>query len=263
MAGYGNDPALANARSKVDKNLAGLLGQTDEKTFRYYTYVNASAISNIDAERTVAGFHFATVEETTVTMWHEIQADFTLDNEDTPMQVIVHYYLNGVEEAYTPIMTIGEDGIHTLNYNYFLTGIAGGMRNEWTVTLECVGGSADIDANGIHVCLSGQGLVGEDAFNGLIEASDEIPLFVVKAIEECRFTDSAILHTQNSEFVQPSDNIDLLDVNTIDVVGFTEQVVLYLKIDESLLMRCGDEFYAGEDMATGLYNTLYDEQEEE
>lgn len=263
LSGYGNDPALANARSKVDKNLAGLLSQTDGKTIRYYTYVNASPISDIGEEEIVASFHFATVEETTVTMWHEIQLDCALDDSDVPMQVKVHYYLNGVEEAYSPIMTIGESGIHTLDFNYFLVGIAGGLRNEWTVTVECVDGTADIDRNGVHVCLQGQGLVGEDAFNGLIEASDEIPLFVVKAIEECRFTDSAILHTQNSEFVQPSDNIELLDTNAIDVVEFTEQVVLYLKIDESLLMRCGDEFYAGEDMATGLYNTLYDEQEEE
>lgn len=263
LAGYGNDPALANARSKVDKNLAGLLGQTDEKKIQYYTFTNGSPITEIEEEEVIGSFFFATVEDTTVTMWHEIQLDCTLDDETEPMQVIVHYYLNGVEESYTPIETIGESGIHTLDYNYFLTGIAGGMRDEWTVKLECVGGSADIAQNGVHICLSGQGLVGEESFLGLIEASDEIPLFVVNAIEECRFTDNVILHTQNSEFVQPSDNIELLDVNTIDVVGFTEQVVLYLKIDESLLMRCGDEFYAGEDMATGLYNTLYDEQEEE
>ena len=263
IAGFGNDPALANARSKVDKNLAGLLGQTDEKTMRYYTYVNASPISDIDTEETVASFHFATVEETTVTMWHELKLDCTLDDSDTPMQVIVHYYLNGVEEAYSPVMTISEDGLHTLHYGYFLTGIAGGLRNEWTVTVECVDGTADIDRNDVHVCLQGQGLVGEDAFNGLIEVSDEMPLFVVAGIACGDFTDSATLTLNNIHDLEPSDNFELLDVESVNVTQFTEQVSLYLVIDESLLMRCGDEFYAGDDMATGLYNTLYDEGEEE
>lgn len=294
LAGYGNDPALANARSKVDKNLAGLLGQTEAKTFQYYTYINADDIEDITDEETIGAFHFATLETTTVTVWHEIQLDCTLDDADDPMQVIVHYYLNGVEEAYTPIMTIGEDGIHTLNYNYFLTGIACGMRNEWTATVECIGGSADIDANGVHICLSGQGLVGEEAFIGLIEASDEMPLFVVAGIASGAFTDSASFHTQNSHFEQPSDDIDLLLVggamaddpildesgypildesgeeviaekpvfaNSVAVFNIRESVSLYLKVDESMIMRCGDTFYAGEDMATGLYNTLYEEEE--
>lgn len=294
LAGYGNDPALANARSKVDKNLAGLLGQTEAKTFQYYTYINADDIEDITDEETIGSFHFATLETTTVTVWHEIQLDCTLDDADDPMQVIVHYYLNGVEEAYTPIMTIGEDGIHTLNYNYFLTGIAGGMRNEWTATVECIGGSADIDANGVHICLSGQGLVGEEAFIGLIEASDEMPLFVVAGIASGAFTDSVSFHTQNSHFEQPSDNQELLLIggtmaddpildesgypildesgeeviaekpvfaNSVAVSNIRESVSLYLKVDESMIMRCGDTFYAGEDMATGLYNTLYEEEE--
>lgn len=261
LAGYGNDPALANARSKVDKNLAGLLGQTDEKTMRYYTFVNPNAIEDITDETIIGSFFFATVETTTVTMWHEIQAEFTLDDETEPMQAIVHYYLNGVEEGYTPVMTIGESGVHTFDFNYFLLGIAGGLRNEWTVELECIGGTADIDRNGVHICLQGQGLVGEEAFLGIIEVSEEMPLFVVSAIEAGAFTDTVTLTINNCEPIVVSDSFVMPTVEPIISPSMTEAVTLALEIDESLVMRCGDEFYAGDDFATGMYNTLYEEGE--
>ena len=262
LAGYGNDPALANARSKVDKNISGLLGQTDSKTFKYYTYSNPNVLSGVTDEETIASFYFATVEQTTVTMWHEIKADFTLDDEDTPMQMIVHYYMNGVEEEYKPVMTIGEDGYHTFNFDYFLTNIAGGMRDEWTVTLECIGGSADIDRGDVHVCLQGQGLVGMEAFGGIIEASDEMPLFIVAAIACGEYTDTANIILNSILKEQIAENFGLLDVEDVEITNFTEQVSLYLEVDESYLMRCGDEFFCGDDMATGLYNTLFEDGNE-
>lgn len=291
MAGYGNDPALANARSKVDKNIAGLLSQTDGKTIRYYTYVNPNNITGIEQETQIGAISFATVEETTVTIWSEIQLDCTLDDADDPMQVIVHYYLNGVEEAYTPIQTIGNDGIYTLDYNYFLTGIGGGLRNDWVVKLECIGGEADIAQNGVHICLEGQGLVGEDAFTGLIEVSEEMPLWIVNAIAVGAFTETVDASTPANIPETISDNISILDIgekyvedyildqngdhildqNGDSILGaneiqtsvvnspdLTESVIIKLEIDESLVMRCGDEFYVGEDMSTGLYNTLYE-----
>ena len=289
LAGYGNDPALANARSKVDKNLAGLLSQTDGKTIRYYTYVNAGDIEGITDEEVIGSFHFATVETTTVTLWHEIQIDCELDDEDIPMEVIAHYYLNGEEESYHPIMTIGESGIHTLDYNYFLQGITGGLRNEWTVSLECIGGLADIDRGNVHVCLTGQGLVGADSFIGIIEVSDTMPLFVVEAIEAGEFADSVSLALNNVDAIQATDNFSLLNVGgtaeadyILDAEGtqildtdgdpilgaqaiassavscpdFTDSVNLFLELDESLVMHCGDEFYAGDGFETGLFNTL-------
>lgn len=295
LAGYGNDPALASARSKVDKNIAGLLGQTDANKIQYYTFTNSSAITDIETEEIIGSFFFATVEDTTVTLWHEIQVDCTLDDADTPMQVIVHYYLNGVEESYTPIETIGENGKHTLDYNYFLTGIAGGMRDEWTVKLECVGGSADIARNGVHICLSGQGLVGEESFLGIIEVSDTMPLFVVSGIASGAFADSVSvdLHSLAGNGIEAIDSIQIWNIggqpvtdeildeegdniedeegdnivaeemiatSAVESPEFTESVTITLKIDDSLTMRLGDGFYVGEDMATGFFNTLYEEE---
>ena len=228
MSCYGENPNLRSAQSATDKNIAGLLSRTDSKSIQYYTFENVADIEDITDEEVIGSFYFATLETTTVTMWHEIQADFTLDDESEPMQVIVHYYLNGEEEAYTPIMTIGESGVHTLDYNYFLKGITGGLRNEWTVTLECVGGSADIGIDNVHICLTGQGLVGADSFLGLIEVSEEIPLFVVHGIAVGAFSDSAVLtHDIDNDKETASDNIGLFDFD-YPSQGFSESVTIYM-----------------------------------
>lgn len=253
---YGENPNLRTAQSATDKNIAGLLSKSNDNTIRYYTYVNIADHEGIETEETIASFHFATNIDTTVTIWEEIQADFSLDDETEPMQVIFHYYLNNVEEPYTPIQTISASGVHTLDYNYFLQGISGGLRNEWLVTMECIGGSAAIDEGNIHICLSGQGLVGEEAFIGIIEVSDTIPNFIISAIEAGAFTEAVSVSANTDIYEAPTDNISIYDITDRTSSDFSEVVSVILVLDESFSMFCGDGFYCGDDMATGFYNTL-------
>lgn len=225
---YGENPNLRSAQSATDKNIAGLLARTDSKSIQYYTFENVEEYEDIITEETIGSFYFATQETTTVTLWHEIQADFTLDDESDPMQVIVHYYLNGVEENYRPIMTIGESGVHTLDYNYFLKGITGGLRNEWTVTLECIGGSADIGRDNVHICLTGQGLVGADSFLGIITVSEEIPRFVVGGLLVGTFTDSANMKRNEARPLAASETMGAFGINC-PTVGFASAVSIYME----------------------------------
>ena len=227
---YGENPNLRTAQSATDKNIAGIVSRSNDKTIRYYTYVNVAAVDDIETEETVGSLIFATNVDTTVTMWHEIEADFTLDDESTPMKAIVHYYLNGVEEPYHPIMTIGESGVHTLDYNYFLQGITGGERNEWLVSMECVGGSADIAVGDVHICLSGQGLVGAESFTGVITASDNMPLFVIHGIGSGAFLDTITVNTHGvaDDGFTGSDSLGAFDPSC-PPISFTEAVQVYLQ----------------------------------
>ena len=261
IVAVGKNPNLGNVESLTDRKIEDALSHTEAKTIKYYTFINSGPIEDITDEQTVANIIFATVDTTTVTLWHEFKLDCALDDPDEPMQVIVHYYLNGEEESYTPVMTIGESGLHTLDYNYFLTGLSGGLRNTWTVKIECIGGSADIAPGNIHICLAGQGLVGSDEFLGLIEVSETMPLFVIAAIEECRFTETVTVSLNEVVPVTVADNFNLLEPEDIEPPEFNESVVLVLEIDDSITLRCGDDFYAGDDMSAGLFNTLYDEEE--
>ena len=285
IVAVGKNPNLGNVESLTDRKIED-------------AFINSGPIEDITDEQTVANIIFATVDTTTVTLWHEFKLDCALDDPDEPMQVIVHYYLNGEEESYTPVMTIGESGLHTLDYNYFLTGLSGGLRNTWTVKIECIGGSTDIAPGNIHICLAGQGLVGSDEFLGLIEVSDTMPMPFIGVDQVTVYTETINVSINTNTAEQITDNIGTLllggkfvDDAILDQTGepivaqtgepivaqqkaidaavsypeFTESVMVTLRIadDFSAYLRANgaDGMYVGEDMSNGLFNTLYQEGE--
>ena len=294
VLGFGENPALMSAQSKTDKDISGLKGQNKENKITYYTYSNVGDISIEDDPEQVCNIRFATVEQTTVTLWQEYKLDVTLDDADTPAQITAHYYIDGIEETYTPVDTIDEDGEHILGLQYYIQNVDGGTAHTFTVTLEVAGGAAEIAAGDIHVCLSGQGLVGSDSFTGIIEASDTIPLFVIAGFSVGIFTDSATctLNTNNAETA--SDILPPLSVGGVpetdyitdqsgevitDQTGeaiegaqdiqrasvgapeFTDTALVVLKLDNSYsaYLTASGDLYAGEDLGAGLFNTLYNE----
>ena len=256
LQGYGNDPALANARSKTDKNISGLLSKTDSKSIQYYSFINAKAYEDITEEETIGKFRFATVEDTTVTLWHEIKLDCNLDDEDTPMQVVVHYYLNEVEERYTPVMTIGESGVHTLDYNYFLAGISGGLVNDWRVTVECIGGTADIDAGDVHILLAGQGLVSNDEFLGYIDATDDIEALAIAGLNVSAFSETVSCRKQPLGTDLHEEDVSAYDIPDLAVVLEEQSALLQLVYNDNHIAYVGEGLYCGEDISTGGENIL-------
>ena len=55
MTGVGQDPALSSARSKTDKNIAGLISNTDENTLVHYQFSNTNAIDVGDGNKETIG----------------------------------------------------------------------------------------------------------------------------------------------------------------------------------------------------------------
>lgn len=221
--GFGENPALMSAQSKTDKALDGLKGQNKDNRITYYTYSNVSPIEIQDGDdpETVVNLRFATVENTTVTLWQEFKLGVQLDDESTPAVITAHYYFDGIEEFYVPVQTIGESGTHILDLQYYLQNVQAGTAHLWTVNLEVEGAALDIDAGDIHVCLSGQGLVGTDSFVGFIEASDEVPLFVVNGMTVGAFTDVYTVSTLPNGTQTAGDNVGLYEPTTLPV-NFTE-----------------------------------------
>lgn len=217
--GFGENPALMSAQSKTDKALDGLKGQNKENRITYYTYSNVAPISIEDGDdpETVVNLRFATVETTTVTLWQEYKLDVELDDPDTPAVITAHYYLDGVEETYVPVQTIGESGTHILDLQYYLQGVQAGRARLFTVNFEVEGGTIGIDSGNLHVCLSGQGLVGSDSFIGFIEASDELPPFVISGMSVGAFTDAPIVDTPTNNGNTASDSTEIYTPDTLPV----------------------------------------------
>lgn len=226
--GFGENPALMSAQSKTDKALDGLKGQNKDNRITYYTYSNVAPIEieSGDDPETVVNLRFATVETTTVTLWQEYKLDVQLDDESTPAVITAHYFLDGIEEFYIPVQTVGESGNHILDLQYYLQNVQAGVAHLWTVNLEIEGGSLDIDEGDIHVCMSGQGMVGADSFVGFIEASDTVPRFVIAGVSVGAFTDVYMVNTLPNDNNAASDSVGLYDPNTLPV-SFTEGTGAY------------------------------------
>lgn len=59
----GKNPRLAQAKSKNDKNISGLLNQVDAGKIRIHTFTNASAYTLADTDTKIISIEFATTEE--------------------------------------------------------------------------------------------------------------------------------------------------------------------------------------------------------
>ena len=174
LEGYGENPALADARSKTDKEISGLLGKTQENEVIIYTYENAQAYSLADQTETdIIEIKFATVTPKTVQLFHEIKLDVEAVDPTEPVECIVHYYLDGDEVSYQPITSWDNDGYHLLNLMYFLETLADGQAYDWKVALEMSNGTATIAVDDARATLFGQGLAAVDAWAGEVKVEDE------------------------------------------------------------------------------------------
>lgn len=91
VTGVGQNPALASARSKSDKDISGLLQQMtqDRSTFYIYSFLNAQEFV-IQEETIVSDIHFATVDDTRIDFVFTSAHEMTMDGE-----VIARVYLDG------------------------------------------------------------------------------------------------------------------------------------------------------------------------
>lgn len=173
--GFGDNPALASARSKADKDLAGLKSRTRSNVIEMRTFVNSEEYTlTDDVWQTVVSISFTTIDETTVQFLAEIQLD--VDSED--MQVEVKYMLDLDEITYHPTDSWKVDDKHLLHLMYFL-GVDANRVYTWTVSLKVTGGNASIGRDNIRACLSGQGLASVDKWNGRLGLEDVLPLFEI------------------------------------------------------------------------------------
>lgn len=71
----GKNPRLAQAKSKNDKNISGLLNQIEAGKIGIHTFTNASAFSVADTDTKIISIEFATSEETHVQFFGQVIVD--------------------------------------------------------------------------------------------------------------------------------------------------------------------------------------------
>lgn len=196
VQGVGKNPAIANAKSKTDKNIAGLMNQDDENLIHFTVFTNTGPVVVEDqSNQSVFSMRFIATKTTHVALDMEILLNVETTEEGEEYQWVehdavakVHYYIDGAEIDLRKPVETWQDGQHILTLRYDLQAVDAAIHT-WDVWIEMQGGSATIDTYGIHAVAMGQGLAAESDWDGTITASDEVDRYTFSLVRN--FTDLA------------------------------------------------------------------------
>ena len=218
--GFGDDPDLANGRSKTDKNIAGLMQSTIENEVTYYNYANVESITfGSEHETTIASVSFTAAQQTTVKILHEFIFDMLADLAAS-CSYEVRYYLDEQLLAYKPYEQIG--GIQglsegnttefsiTRDFFYIIKDIEPSVRHTWRVAIITHGvESTTIEQDHAHVTIEGQRMYGEDYFDGHITVREDITVVPLGYLGFVSTTDNVSITMYGATVAACFDNIEL------------------------------------------------------
>ena len=172
ITGVGQNPALASARSKSDKDITGLMKSGEENKIQYYTFTNADNIRIEDGEtKKVIDIRFQSTQPTTAIFHAEILLNAETTVEDITYNdlkcTVVYYWREALVTDYGPVET-WQDGKHILHLLYYFN-IQDTQINYFEVRLKMSGGAADIGQAQIKSAIYGQNLYATDKFDGILK----------------------------------------------------------------------------------------------
>ena len=234
--GYGDDPDLASARSKTDKNISGLIQTTTENEVVYYNFANVEPITIQPEEETeIASLAFTCAQKTNVKIMHEFIFDTKSDLSQNGAYEL-RYYLDEEPIPYSPYERLGPIGqltqgditeaSITRDFYYVLKEIDANQRHVWQVKIITHGiTETTIDSNHAHVTLEGQRLYGEDYYGGLIEARDTIEAVGIGNFALVSISDTAAISVTNpNDWIHPqiTDTVEEIATSGIGLLPIAE-----------------------------------------
>ena len=225
--GYGSDPALANVRSRVDKEVSGLMSKTDKNSIQMYTFKNVAAHEIRDGEtEELIYIRFATMEAKLVTFQAEILCEAEVDADMIAANVL--YSLNGARVLdYQPTETWSEDGKHIISL-YYMIEVESNQMYQWSVMLNSDGGTITVPVESARATIWGQGLVTNAVWDGFIDVEDTfsgIPINDSISIDD--FLEEIDVDVITPIVIEAEDGIEVLDIDDgIEIAPFNDLVLM-------------------------------------
>lgn len=253
----GKNPRLANAKSKNDKNIAGLESSISENKLSIYTYVNALKI-NLGSEKTsVINIEFASGDETNAEFHAEVildvksnaverkvDAETTIEigteskvisipvnwTDDGKTLLKAYYVLDGKEvEQFHPSET-WLSGKHLLNLYYPIIEMEANELHTFEVLLELTEGTAVIEPQNAMATISGQGLGAQERWDGRITVDEEIKMVELTGLPTNRIHDNVM-----TAFIIPkrtgiAQNIDSIRMTGLMVPEIYDNISFFVPI---------------------------------
>ncbi len=213
----GKNPRLAQAKSKNDKNISGLLNQIEAGKIGIHTFTNASAYSVSNTDTKIISIEFAAAEETHVQFFAIVLVDVTADGivqngkvagtvivpvssvtgddtetvEDISIEVelpvsitvdgkamaLVKYELNDEEILIHYPVETWGSGKHVLPLYYPIEKLIPNFTNTFNVYLRIEDGTGQIETGGCIASIIGQGMAAAAGWDGKIELQESVGRF--------------------------------------------------------------------------------------
>ena len=188
----GKNPRLSQAKSKNDKNIAGLLNSVEVGKITVHSYMNSSPFTVGENDAEIVSLEFASQDDTDAEFHGSILIDITAEevqktasgklndqdisvswNEDGRATLKVTYVINdNVINTYYPIET-WQSGKHILNLYYPISKLDANAYNTFKVRLSVTGGSGFIDRMQALCTISGQGLSAGNVWDGRLSFEEK------------------------------------------------------------------------------------------
>lgn len=253
----GKNPRLAGAKSKNDKNIAGLQSSMNENKLSIYTYVNALKIS-VGAEKTsIINIEFASGDETNAEFHAEVildvrsnavsrraDAETTIEigeeskvisipvnwTDDGKTILKAYYVLDGKEvEQFHPSET-WFSGKHLLNLYYPIIEMKANELHTFEVLIELTDGTATIEPQNAMATISGQGLGAQERWDGRITVDEEIRLVELSGLPTNRIHDKAVAAFITPEKTGITQSVDSIRMTGLVVPEFYDNISFFVPI---------------------------------
>lgn len=253
----GKNPRLAGAKSKNDKNIAGLQSSMNENKLSIYTYVNALKI-NAGAEKTsIINIEFASGDETNAEFHAEVildvrsnavsrraDAETTIEigeeskvisipvnwTDDGKTILKAYYVLDGKEvEQFHPSET-WFSGKHLLNLYYPIIEMKANELHTFEVLIELTDGTATIEPQNAMATISGQGLGAQERWDGRITVDEEIRLVELSGLPTNRIHDKAVAAFITPEKTGITQSVDSIRMTGLMVPEFYDNISFFVPI---------------------------------
>lgn len=233
----GKNPRLAQAKSKNDKNISGLLNQIEAGKIGIHTFTNASAFSVADTHVKIVSIEFAASEETHVQFFGQVVIDVSAEqiernatakgnitipdnvSTETQAEIVVElpvaWQEDGKAEAYVTFELNDEEiltfhpqeswhsGKHTLALYYPIEKIIADYTNTFNVYLRLTKGNGNIGTGDCIASISGQSMAAAPAWDGKITVEEAVmPFAIGGGIGARTYTEN--IYTETMELVQRS-----------------------------------------------------------
>ena len=210
----GKNPRLAQAKSKNDKNIAGLMNQLgankESGRFGIHTFTNAAAFSVRGVEMRIISMEFATAEADHAQFFGQVIVDVWPDGAgagtgvgsgsgsgsgtgsgsgsgtdagsgsatgDGYVDVIFTFELNNQRIPLHCPQERWHSGVHTILLYYPIEDIVPNFVNAFNVYMKCYGGTGDVNPGMCVASISGQGMGASGAWDGRIDVEEYVERF--------------------------------------------------------------------------------------